>query len=44
VVNGERVGRAVLRDGDLLHFGGVAARSRVSISSMPLPTRGEGAS
>jgi pSer/pThr/pTyr-binding forkhead associated (FHA) protein len=26
VVNGERVGRAVLRDGDLLHFGGVAAR------------------
>jgi pSer/pThr/pTyr-binding forkhead associated (FHA) protein len=26
LVNGERVGRAVLRDGDLIHLGGVAAR------------------
>jgi pSer/pThr/pTyr-binding forkhead associated (FHA) protein len=26
LVNGERVGRAILRDGDLIHLGGVAAR------------------
>jgi pSer/pThr/pTyr-binding forkhead associated (FHA) protein len=26
LVNGERVNRAVLRDGDLIHLGGVAAR------------------
>jgi pSer/pThr/pTyr-binding forkhead associated (FHA) protein len=26
LVNGERVGRAVLRDGDLIHLGGMAMR------------------